>query len=229
MSGLAEQEVQRSAASRWLRIGGGAALLVLALAGAVHLAQQLAEKPTPGKKVVTKITVLPETAPPPPPPPPPPREQPKESREIKQDQPKPMEMPRDIQQLKMEGPAGEGASPFAAGAVTQDYRGGEVGNVGGGGVDRMQFAFFTSALQRHIQDELARNRRVQRIDYRVKVNVWIGSDGAIRRAELAESTGSADDDEALRAALAGIAPLRGAVPGNLPQPVKLRITNRMTG
>jgi protein TonB len=222
MSGLAEQELGRSAASRWLRIGGGALLLLVAVVGLVFLLKGLGSSGTVAKKQVTKITVLPDT--PPPPPPPPPKEQPKENREVKLDQPKPVELPQEAQQLKMEGPAGEGASPFAAGTVSRDYIGGNVG--GGGG---MQFAFFSNALQRHVQEELARNRKIKLGDYRLTVNIWLAADGAIRRAELVGTTGNAETDRALRAALTELGPMRTAVPENLPQPIKLRITNRMTG
>lgn len=222
MSGLAEEELERSDASRWLRITGGVLLLAAAVAVVIYLLQGLGKSGPTQQRQVTRITVLPDT--PPPPPPPPPKEQPKETKDIKQDQPKQVELPQEAQQLKMEGEAGEGASPFAAGSVSRDYIGGKVGDGNG-----MQFAFFSNALQRHIQDELARNRKLKLGDYRITVKVWIGADGAIRRAELAESTGNPDTDRAIRAALTELGPLRTAVPDNLPQPIKLRITNRMTG
>ena len=227
MSGLAEDEMGRSAASRWLRIAAGALLLIAAVAGFVYLMKGMTESGPVSKRQVTKIMVLPDT-PPPPPPPLPPKEQPKDTREVKLDQPKPMELPREAQQLKMEGPAGAGASPFAAGTVSRDYIGGAIGTGTGSGAG-MQFAFFSNALQRHVQDELARNRKVKLGDYRVTVNIWLGSDGAIRRAELVGSTGNPDTDRTLRAALTELGPMRTAVPDKLPQPIKLRITNRMTG
>lgn len=222
MSGLAEVELARSDASRRWRIIGGVLLVVAAVAVVIYLLQGLGKSGPMNQRQVTRITVLPDT--PPPPPPPPPKEQPKETKDIKQDQPRPVDVPQEAQQLKMEGAAGDGPSPFAAGAVTNDYIGGKVGDGSG-----MQFAFFSNALQRHIQDELARNRKLKQSDYRVTVKVWIGADGAIRRAELVGSTGNADTDRAIRTALTELGPMRTAVPENLPQPIKLRITNRMTG
>lgn len=222
MSGLAEEELERSDASRRWRIIGGVLLVVAGVAVVIYLLQGMGKSGPVNQRQVTRITVLPDT--PPPPPPPPPKEQPKETKDIKQDQPRPVDVPQEAQQLKMEGAAGEGASPFAAGAVANDYIGGKVGDGRG-----MQLAFFSNALQRHIQDELARNRLLKKSDYRVTVKVWIGADGAIRRAELAGSTGNDDTDRAIRAALTDLGPLRSAVPENLPQPIKLRITNRMTG
>ncbi len=224
MSGLAEEELKRSDGSRRWRIIGGSVLVLAGVGLVIYLLQGMGNSGSTHQRQVTKITVLPDT--PPPPPPPPPKEQPKETKDIKQDQPKPVELPQEAQQLKMEGAAGEGASPFAAGTVSSDYIGGKVGDGSGGG---MQFAFFSNALQRHIQDELARNRKIKLRDYRVTVKAWINPDGVIRRAELADSTGDPELDRAIQAALTDLGPLRTAVPENLPQPIKLRITNRMTG
>jgi protein TonB len=227
MSGLAEEELDRSPAGRWLRIAGGILLAVLAGAALVYLLKDLGGSAGPPKKQVTRITVLPDTPPPPPPPPKEEIRQPKEAREAQIEQPRPVELPQEAQQLKMEGPAGDAPSPFAAGAVTRDYIGGPVGaGRGGGGA---QFAFFSNALQRHVQDELARHRRLRLVDYRVLVDIWIGAEGAIRRAELAGTSGSAEADAALRAALVELPPLRAPVPENLPQPIRLRVTNRMAG
>lgn len=224
MSGLAEEELKRSEGSRRWRIIGGSVLVLAGVGLVIYMLQGMGKSGPTHQRQVTKITVLPDT--PPPPPPPPPKEQPKETKDIKQDQPKSVELPQEAQQLKMEGAAGDGPSPFAAGAVSSDYIGGKVGDGSGGG---MQFAFFSNALQRHIQDELARNRKIKLRDYRVTVKVWISADGTIRRAELADSTGNPDTDSAIRAALTDLGPMRTAVPENLPQPIKLRITNRMTG
>lgn len=191
-------------------------------------------KPSGPTRQVTKISIIPDT---PPPPPPPPKEEkrpePKEQKEAKVEQPKPVEAPpQQAEQLKMEGAAGDGPSPFAAGSVTNEYKGGDVGSTIGGAparLNRMQFAFFTNALQRHIQDELARNREVKQIDYRVVVKVWLGRDGSIQRAVLDDSTGDDKADSALSAALADMRAFRDAPPADMPQPIRLRITNRLTG
>jgi protein TonB len=191
-------------------------------------------KPSGPTRQVTKISIIPDT---PPPPPPPPKEEkrpePKEQKEAKVEQPKPVEAPpQQAEQLKMEGAAGDGPSPFAAGSVTNEYKGGDVGSTIGGASakpNRMQYAFFTNALQRHIQDELARNREVKQIDYRVVVKVWLARDGSIQRAVLDDSTGDDRSDAALSAALADMRRFRDAPPADMPQPIRLRITNRLTG
>lgn len=225
MSGLAEEELERGEGSRRWRIAGGWLLTVGVVVALAFLLKDLGGSgPTPQRQI-TKITVLPDTPPPPPPPPKEEPKKPKEAKEVKLEQPKPVQIPHEAPQLKMEGPAGEGGSPFVAGAVKQDYIGGQAGGGRGG----LQHAFFSNALQRHIQEELARNRKVKLGDYRVTVNIWIADNGSIRRAELTSSTGSPATDDALRAAFADIGPIRSSVPDNLPQPIKLRITNRLTG
>jgi len=232
MSGLAEEEIEQSTLGRALRFGGGLVLLAAVVAGLVFIVQGLGGEAKAPARQVTKITVL-DVPPPPPPPPPkeePKREPPKEApREVKLDQPKPVEQPPQDQaeQLKMEGEAGDGPSPFASGTVSRDYIGGELGSGVGGGT--LQYAFFTNALQRHIQGELARNRKIKNNDYRIAVEVWIGNKGVIQRVEFVDSIGSPEADQALRAALLEMTPLRTAVPPGLPQPLKLRITNRLTG
>lgn len=234
MSALAEDSVDLSRGARALRVVAllvGIALLVVA---GMWL-KDLFSKPSAPTRQVTKISIIPDT---PPPPPPPPKEEkrpepPKDMKEVKVEQPKPVEAPpQQAEQLKMEGAAGDGPSPFAAGSVTNEYKGGDVGTAIGGGPakpNRMQYAFFTNALQRHIQEELARNREVKLLDYRVTVAIWLGRDGSVRRAELVDSTGDNKADAALSAALAQMRAFRDAPPSDMPQPIRLRITNRMTG
>ena len=207
------------------------AVMVLVLAAAAWLVYSnlsgTSKKPA---RQTVKIAVLPDT---PPPPPPPPKEEKKPEPEQKQDkpqqeQPKPVEAPPEPQQLKMEGPAGDGPSAFSSGSVTSDYKGGDVGTGTGGAVNRLQFAFFSSQLQKHIQSALARNQRIKLGDYRVPVQVWLSPTGEFQRVELLASSGDPATDDALKQAFLQLPPVRDT-PADLPQPIKLRITNRMTG
>jgi len=230
MSGLAEEEIEQSALGRALRVGGGLVLLAAVVAGLVFIVQGLGGEAKAPARQVTKITVL-DVPPPPPPPPPkeePKREPPKEApKEVKLDQPKPVEQPPQDQaeQLKMEGKAGDGPSPFASGTVLNEYKGGEIG----AGGNRLQFAFYTNVLQRHVQGSLARKPEIKRADYRVMVRIWLHTDGSILRVELVESTGNDGLDTSLRTAFRSLAPVPEAPPKNLPQPITVRITNRVTG
>lgn len=203
---------------------------LLALIALVYwAATNLKGSSSTGKRQTVKIAVLPDTPPPPPPPkvekpPEPEKQEPKP--QPQQEQPKVQQATPEPQQLKMDGPAGDGPSAFAAGQVSSEYKGGEIGT-GNGGVNRLQFALFTSQLQKHIQASLARNNGIKLGDYRVNVKVWLTPSGELR-VELASSSGDDKTDEALKQALAQIPPI-GDVPSNLPQPARIRITNRMTG
>ena len=200
-------------------------IIVAFLGGLAYLGYRAAHSKSQGpRQQVVKIAVLPDT----PPPPPPPKEEkkPEDKQDNKpqpQDKPKPLETPPAPQQLKMDGPAGEGPSPFAAGTVNNEYRGGEIGTGNG-----LQFALFTNQLQRHMQEALARDPDVKSEDYKVDVSVWLRPDGSFDRVRLDSSTGNAKLDASLRQALNQLPPVTG-VPANLPQPVRLRITNRMMG
>lgn len=206
-----------------------AAVVVIALVAWGVSSMSLGGNAGPKRQTV-KIAVLPDTPPPPPPPKPEKLPEP-EKQELKpqmqQEQVKPQEAPPEPQQLKMDGPAGDGPSAFAAGTVLSEYKGGEIGSGSGGG-NKMQFAFFTSQLQKHIQLQLAKNSSIKLKDYRVTVQVWLTTSGDFQRVELLSSTGDAEMDETLRGALDHMAAIRD-VPANLPQPIRLRITNRMTG
>jgi protein TonB len=210
------------------------AVLLLALLAAGWFAyKSMGEGNKAPKRQTVKIAVLPDT--PPPPPPPQPKEKPPEpdKPEVKpqaqQEQVKPQETPPEPQQLKMDGPAGDGPSAFAAGQVSSEYKGGDVGTgQGGGGVNKMQFAFFTNRLTRHIQTELARRTELKGLDYRVNVRLWMDASGGLQRIELASSSGDLATDKLVKDALAQIAAI-DQVPANLPQPLSLRITNRVTG
>jgi protein TonB len=131
--------------------------------------------------------------------------------------------------LKMEGAAGDGPSAFAAGTVNKEYSGGTIGGGAGGGVigvNRMQQGLFTDRLQRHLQEELNRNRKLRETDYRVSLRLWLARNGTVQRAELAQSTGNVDVDALLQQALLQVAALREALPDNLQQPIRIRVTAR---
>lgn len=234
MSGLAEEEVDDSPAQLWLKRIGGAVLVVAAVAGGWFVVKDLIKPTKAPARQVARITIVPDT---PPPPPPPPKEEkrpepPKESpKEVKIEQPKQEQQPQPQQaeQLKMEGQGSDsGLAGLASGTVNQEYAGQKIGGDGtvGGGPNRLQYSVFTNALQRHLQEQLARNRKLRDADYRMVVKVWLGKGGNIERVEIANSTGNPDMDDTIRMALADVAAIRQSPPDDLPQPVRVRIANR---
>lgn len=202
-----------------------AGLLVLVLLG-IGLKSLIGDGGKAKKQKVHQISLL---KPPPPPPPPKPQEKPPEpemkKEEVKIDQPKP-----EPQQADNQPPEGKQLGVDAEGGAGGDGFG-LVGNKGGrdllgGGGGGAAFAFYTNLVQRHLQDELARNRRLKLTDYRIIVRVWLSRSGAVQKAELAGSTGDPEVDESIRTALLNAGNLREPPPENLPQPLKIRITNR---
>lgn len=207
---------------RWLKI----ALLVavaVALLGLLGwgVGSLLAEKSGKPRKPPV-VTLLPDK---PPPPPPPPKEEkkpepPKEERkDFKMEPPREALQPAQNEPLKMEGAAGDGDGPFGSGTVGREYSGGTVGGTAMQG----QYA---GRLQRHLQEQLSRNRKLKESDYRITVRVWLRRDGTVDKAELTQSTGSNALDEVLREALLQVAAMREPPPENMPQPIRLRITAR---
>ena len=103
MGALAEDSVELSRGARALRFVALAVGVALLVAAGMWL-KDLFSKPSAPTRQVTKISIIPDT---PPPPPPPPKEEkrpePKETKEVKVEQPKPVEAPpQQAEQLKME-------------------------------------------------------------------------------------------------------------------------------
>lgn len=196
----------------------GAALIALVTWGIMTLMGGKSGKP----RKPPVVTLLPDK---PPPPPPPPKEEkkpepPKENKDVKIEPPKEAPQPAQNEPLKMEGAAGDGDSAFGAGTVGREYAGGNVGATGA--VQGM----YAGRLQRHLQEQLSRNRKLKESDYRVTVRVWLRRDGSVEKADLAQSTGNSGLDELLREALLQVAAMREAPPENMPQPIRIRITAR---
>ena len=224
---------RKKPANVWIMRVAIVAVVLLLLAAIVIGLKSLMSGKGSTKKPVTTIKIMPDTPPPPPPPPPkePPKEQPKEQpKEIKMEQPKPQEAPQPpAEALKMEGAAGDGPSPFAAGTVTNDYKGGDVSTKIGGKKGMAAYAWFTGQIKGRIEEALAAEKSLANAQYRMVVHVWIAKDGRIERAELQGSSGSEETDVLIRNALSGIKAVAEAPPEDMPQPVKLRITAKNTG
>jgi hypothetical protein len=120
----------------------------------------------------------------------------------------------------MEGAAGDGPSPFQAGTVTNEYKGGTT--IGG----REGFSRFTGLLKDQIERALANDRDLAKGEYRLVAKVWVARNGEIERFELEGSSGNQQIDGLIKTALGNVGPLSEAPPENMPQPVRLRITSR---
>lgn len=232
MSDVEDFGKEEDSASKWVIPVFG----LLVVGALVYLAFTSINSGTGHKKAQQpKIALLPDTAPPPPPPPPPEK---KIEPEVKEDKPQPQQedvpqpdKPPEPETIKMEGAAGDGPSAFSSGSVNKEYEKGEplIGASGGGGANKMQFTLYASRATKHVQAELAKNKDLKGLDYRLNVRLWLNAGGGVQRVELASSTGDEAQDALLRQALVRIAPMSEQPPPNMPQPVTLRITNRVTG
>lgn len=200
---------------------------VVALALATLILSGCDVKEHASKRQTVAIKVLPDTPPPPPKEdkPPPPKEEPKQVMQV--EAPKvqaPQEAPP---QLKMEGPAGDGPSAFAGGAITKDYVGGPTGSGTGTQSNRAQFQFFTNTARQQIKDEVERHLKTDAQQMVAEFSIWLTPAGDIQKYEVA-STGNAQFDAQIKAALAD-SQLRLPPPPGLPQPLKFRMTLRPQG
>lgn len=210
------------------------ALLTIALIGLgwfIH--SQMGSGGAGPKRQTVKIAVLPDT---PPPPPPPPKEEKRPEPKPEENKPQPQEQkvveaPPEPQQLKMEGAAGDGPSAFAAGGVSSEYKGGAIGSGAGGSLgDRMASLNYGNAAKRDLNAYLNREESLRRAgDYKVPIALWLGADGSVERFEVQGSTGDRQTDEQLKQALARFKGFRTPPPSNMVWPMRLQLTNRMSG
>ena len=215
--------------SVWLKRVALILLALLVLAGMVYLVKALMSGGTPHKKSVTTVKLLPDTPPPPPPPKEPPKEQPKEVKEVKEiQQPKPDPSP-PAEVLKMEGAAGNGPSPFAAGAVNSEYKGGDVGTKIGGRKGLAAFAWFTGQVKAKVEEALADDKDLSVAQYRLVVLLWLNASGSVERVELQGTSNNEKTDALIKKVLTGKLVANEAPPSDMPLPIKMRITSKNSG
>jgi type IV secretory pathway VirB10-like protein len=199
----------------WLRRVGVFVGIVAFVALVVWLGMKLSSGSGKPRHQVAKIALLPDTPPPPPPPPPPEKAKVEPKMQTKQQQQeKQKETPPEPQIVKMEGAAGDGPSPFAAGEVKNDYIGGDIGN---GEI----FQNYVGRVAQFIQDELTR-RKAKVKDARMLL--WLEADGTVQRFEV---RGAAPDVERqIRTAMADFHRMPQQPPQGMPMPMGLEISER---
>lgn len=212
----------------WLRWGGAALALVVAVLLVLWLRDVLLSgKPSKPMKL-QQITLIR----PPPPPPKPPEEKPPEpevKEEVKLDQPTPEEpQPADAPppgaDLGVDADGTGDGDGF--GLVGKKGAGDLIGGGGGGNPWGRYDALLNEAVSGAFQQALARDKTLKGKNYKVVVKVWIDSSGKVTRSALVDSTGDARADEVLKEALNNMRALRDVPPADMPQPVKIRVTSR---
>ena len=123
----------------------------------------------------------------------------------------------------MDGPAGDGPSAFASGAITRD----DLSNLGKGGAAPVvsglfnPFKNYATLLKGELQRHLARNKDLRQRSYRLELQLWVGRDGSITRQELVGSSGDTDIDAVIRQSIGSLAAFSQVPPERMPQPIRL--------
>jgi periplasmic protein TonB len=200
----------------------GAAALVLFTVAIVWLIRGFMEGATPPPPVKEiKITLVKPPDPPKPPekPPEPEKIEEKLEEKVKLDEPPPEPAPAEAP------PPGAGIPDGPPGGMATDLARGSGNFIGGsGGGDRQ--AWYARMIGRHLEESLRRSKRLQGSSYQVVAQVWFDPQGGIQRVQLARGSGNPQTDTAIREELLALPPLREALPGDLPQPVNVRVASR---
>jgi TonB family protein len=207
-------------------------LLSIGIGIGVWLLKDMFHKQPQTKRTVQQITVL---QPPPPPPPPPEQPPPPEVKEekIEEPEPEPEKEPEQAPEESNEPPAEDLGLDAEGGAGSDAF--GLTGRKGGrsllGGAAGSAILWYGGQVKRTVEDELQAllaDTPARSAGYVVVVEVWVGADGRISRAELASGSGKGEVDQAIRSALPRLrAGIGKAPPESMPQPLRIRLTSRI--
>lgn len=176
----------------------------------------------PAKKLIQQVQII--RPPPPPPAPPPPPLEPEEVDVPEPEEPEPEPAEAD------QPPAGDQLGLDAEGVAGADGFG-LLGRKGGrdllGAGSSDQYTWYGQILKSDLIDRLAEIRDIRRDRYSVVVRLWLAPDGRIQKFKVVNSTGDAELDRDLVAALESLDRVSEMPPAGLPQPVRLRIVSRI--
>jgi len=199
-------------------------LAVIALVGGLGwlVVSGMGDSAKPTKKLVQQVQII--RPPPPPPAPPPPPPEPEEVDVPEPEEPEPevaeADQPPPGDQLGLDAEGVAGADGF-----------GLLGRKGGrdllGASGGDQYSWYGQVLKSDLIDKLAEIRDIRRDRYSVVVRLWLAPDGRIQRFTIVNSTGDAELDRDLVAALESLGRVSEMPPAGLPQPVRLRIVSRI--
>ncbi|HVS52039.1 MAG TPA: cell envelope integrity protein TolA [Opitutaceae bacterium] len=209
-----------------LGIAGIAAVVAVVFVGQSLFKRTAAPRHAPE---VTMVKII-STPPPPPPPPPPPepkmvQEKMVEQQMVEVPDEKPQETPPASNEVGTNlkgsggsdafGLSGNGNAGFTLGARS-----------GGGNASASRWGGYASQVQATIGEALRRDPRTRDADFRVVVRIWPDIAGRVTRAQLADSTGDAAVDRALKDDVLTGLQLREPPPDGMPLPIVMRLTAR---
>lgn len=192
-------------------LAGGVLLIIVVLVVVMLIRNFMADSDEPKKHRVQQISLIQPPEPPPPPPKPPEEKPPEVKEEVPQDKPPPEPVQTN------QPPPGIGSAGYGNGDTSF---GGSGGWMGGGG----RFGFYLGGVQQSIHDDLDRNEKLHKREYKVEVALWIGKDGVVKRFELLGTSGDKELDAQMKKTLFGAK--FEEPPSDIPQPIRLRISSR---
>jgi hypothetical protein len=120
--------------------------------------------------------------------------------------------------------------------VTQEYQGGTpvTGPVAAASApptvsDRAAERFYANSARQLLRDEIERQLRPEAGELTATFALWVDGDGRIKRHELTASGDAARDADMQAALDATSRAVRLPPPGNLPQPMRFRLSVRPQG
>jgi protein TonB len=90
-----------------------------------------------------------------------------------------------------------------------------------------KFSWYANILKSTLVERLSESRNIRRSRYSVTVRMWVKTDGRVERVTLDGGTGDKELDRKIEGAFASIGRVPEAPPADLPQPVRLRLVNRI--
>jgi hypothetical protein len=206
---------------KWLPIAGGAAIVLFLSGGVFGLISLMSGTAPPQQPLIQQISIV---QPPPPPPPPKTEEPPEpEMQDVNIEEPEPESL---AEQDNLDDLLDDALGLDAEGTAGGDAFGLQGKKGGRGLVGSDPNAWYAGVLQRDIQAALSGDDAVRKGNYSVIVRIWLDDEGFIEDSELLGSTNDAALDDALKRVLSSRLRISQAPPGDLPQPIRLRISSR---
>lgn len=149
-------------------------------------------------------------------------QEPVDANEEKQDEPKPADEPPPIATgVSGNGPAdGFGLSGRGGGPLIGGSGNGNRGN-------RSKWGWYAGQVQSRVTDSLRQNRktRAARLEG-MKVRIWADPNGRVTRAQLTDSSGNPQVDQAIQGEVLSGLQLSEPPPAGMPMPIVLRLNAR---
>jgi TonB family protein len=127
-----------------------------------------------------------------------------------------------VKPMEMDGAAQSGTDNFGIGA-------GKGNGMAGSGGGRLGNGTYSQFMAVSFQRLLRENPDLRNQAYKAQVDVWLSSSGDISRVELAKSSGNAEVDAQILAALRGAPRMNQRPPASFTVPMRVSLQGRRPG